>query len=324
MTFTSTSTRTRRVYSVTDIPTHVCSLFTATSPPSALDAAQRIYMAFKALSKSEKAYIQTSLQAQSPLRGDGRSLHEFRSITLQTRVVPIAYGSAHLNLGRSSDESIGGTEILAAAKLEVEDIATAAVGSNSGIDSGVEGGRILCTVSWYVDHLFFKKKKVKLKRGAKKSSPAAYSYLSATALDDLQHDYSAILNDVLSHSSLRPPNLGIIPGRKAWLLTLDLMVLSDAGNIYDALFMAARAALWDTRVPRTRAVEYRPDKKDKGGNDMMDVDPESQSALDTRRSKAPATDFELEDSWDDGVVLGGRDAWPLSVTLNLVFLFLYF
>lgn len=150
-----------------------------------------------------------------------------------------------------------------------------------------------------------------------KSSPAAYSYLSATALDDLQHDYSTTLNDVLSHASLRPPNLGIIPGRKAWLLTLDLMVLSDAGNIYDALFMAARAALWDTRVPRTRAIEYRPDKKDKGGDEMMDVDPESQSGLDTRRSKAPATDFELEDSWDEGVVLGGRDAWPLSVTLNL-------
>ena len=108
------------------------------------------------------------------------------------------------------------------------------------------------------------------------------------------------------------------------------MVLSDAGNIYDALFMAARAALWDTRVPRTRAVEYRPDNKDnKAGNETMDVDPESQSALDTRRSKAPATDFELEDSLDDGVVLGGQDVWPLSVTLNLVpnfffpFTFLY-
>jgi exosome complex component RRP42 len=110
-------------------------------------------MAFKALSKSEKAYIQTSLQAQSPLRGDGRSLHEFRSITLQTQVVPIANGSAHLNLGRSSDESIGGTEVLAAAKLEVEDI-TAAFDSNSGNGgSGVEeGGRIVCTVSWCVYH----------------------------------------------------------------------------------------------------------------------------------------------------------------------------
>jgi exosome complex component RRP42 len=278
-------------------------------------------MAFKALSKSEKAYIQTSLQSQSPLRGDGRSLHEFRSITLQTRIVPIANGSAHLNLGRSSDESIGGTEVLAAAKLEVEDIAaaSAALDSSNGNASGVEGGRIVCTVSWCVKPLF--KKKSETERGAKKSSPAAYSYLSATALDDLQHDYSSVLNDVLSHSSLRPPNLGIIPGRKAWLLALDLMVLSDAGNIYDALFMAARAALWDTRVPRTRAIEYRPDKKDKGGNEIMDVDPESQSGLDTRRSKAPATDFELEDSWDDGVVLGGGDAWPLCVTLNLVELF---
>ena len=102
-----------------------------------------IHMAFKALSKSEKAYIQASLQAQSPLRGDGRSLHQFRAVTLQTGVVPIANGSAHLNLGRSSDESMGGTEILAAAKLEVEDIA--ALGSSSS-----SSGRIMCTVSWCV------------------------------------------------------------------------------------------------------------------------------------------------------------------------------
>ncbi|KAI0250610.1 ribosomal protein S5 domain 2-like protein [Lactifluus subvellereus] len=247
-------------------------------------------MAFKILSKSEKSYIQTSLQAPSPLRGDGRSLYQFRAVTLQTGIAPIANGSAHLNLGRSSDESIGGTEVLAAAKLEVEDIG----GSGSG---GVEGGRIVCTVS---------------------CSPAAYSHLSAAALDDLQHDYSAILHDVLSHASLRPPNLGIVPGRKSWLLTLDLMVLSDAGNVYDALFMAARAALCDTHVPRTKAVEYRPNKREgeRDGGDM-DVDSEQQSGLDTRRAKAPAADFELEDYWDDGAVLGGRDAWPVGVTLNL-------
>ena len=106
-------------------------------------------MAFKALSKSEKTYIQTSLQSPSPLRGDGRSLHQFRAITLQTGVVPIANGSAHLDLGRSSDESMGGTEVLAAAKLEVEDIATAV---GSGTSTGVEeGGRIACFVSWCVD-----------------------------------------------------------------------------------------------------------------------------------------------------------------------------
>jgi exosome complex component RRP42 len=104
-------------------------------------------MAFKALSKSEKSYIQSSLQAQSPLRADGRSLHQFRAVTLQTGVVPIANGSAHLNLGRSSDESIGGTEVLAAAKLEVEDIGA---GNGNG-GTGIDGGRIVCTVSWCVD-----------------------------------------------------------------------------------------------------------------------------------------------------------------------------
>ena len=110
-------------------------------------------MAFKTLSKSEKSYIQTSLQAQHPLRGDGRSLHQFRSVTLQTGVAPIANGSALLNLGRSSDESIGGTEILAAAKLEVEDIGPAS--------SGVEGGRIACVVSWCVHPApFFARKQI--------------------------------------------------------------------------------------------------------------------------------------------------------------------
>ena len=103
-------------------------------------------------------------------------------------------------------------------------------------------------------------------------------------------------------------------------------MLSDAGNVYDALFMAARAALWDTRVPRTRAVEYRRDnggRRGAKGGDDMDVDPESQSGLDTR-SKASATDFELEDSWDEGPVLGGRDAWPVCITLNLVCPFFLF
>ena len=112
-------------------------------------------MSIKTLSKSEKSYIQTSLQAPDPLRGDGRSLCQFRAVTLQTGIAPIANGSAHLNLGQSFDGSTGGTEVLAAAKLEVEDI---------GLGSGVEGGRIACVVSWCVGlrpfhfHFFWAKK----------------------------------------------------------------------------------------------------------------------------------------------------------------------
>jgi len=84
------------------------------------------------------------------------------------------------------------------------------------------------------------------------------------------------------------------------------------------MFMAARAALWDTKVPRTRGVEYKAPKGGKGtvGSDAMEVD-ETVSGFDTRQL-AKATDFELHDYWDEGEVLDGREGWPVCVTLNLV------
>lgn len=155
--------------------------------------------------------------------------------------------------------------------------------------------------------------------GRKDSSPSAYPHLSASAIDDLQYDYTTLLQQTLAHPSLRPSNLGILRAKKAWLLVLDLVVLSDCGNVYDALFVAARAALWDTKVPRTRSVEYRAGGRLPGaiGSADMDVDEEKQSGFDMRQAHA-ATDFELEDYWDEGEPLDGRDRWPVCITLNLV------
>ena len=166
------------------------------------------------------------------------------------------------------------------------------------------------------------------------SSPAAYPHLTQLALDDLQHDLTAILHATLTHPSLHPKNLGILPRKKAWLLHLDLLVLSDMGNTFDALFLAARAALWDTKVPRTRSVEYKAPRSsaDKGGGTMgdviergdVDVDLTASSGFDTRSQVSRATDFELPDYWDEGEVLDGRDRWPVCVALNVVcYLFLF-
>ncbi|KAJ7076415.1 ribosomal protein S5 domain 2-type protein, partial [Mycena epipterygia] len=185
---------------------------------------------------------------------------EISYIHLETGVAPLANGSAHLNIGQNPHDGGGGTEVLAAAKLEVENVGL-------GHDEGVDGGRIVCTVS---------------------CSPSAYPHLSAPALDDLQHDMSTLLHQTLAHSSLHPDNLGILVGKKAWLLNLDCVVLADAGNTYDALFMAARAALWDCKVPRTRGVEYKaaavPGAKIAESGEM-DVDRDAaaqQSGFDTR------------------------------------------
>lgn len=91
------------------------------------------------LSKAEKTYIQAGLLANPPLRPDGRSLLDFRPVALETGLAPLANGSARLNIGRSPNDGGGGTEVVAAAKLEVESIDQ---------EDGVEGGRLVCTVSW--------------------------------------------------------------------------------------------------------------------------------------------------------------------------------
>lgn len=157
------------------------------------------------------------------------------------------------------------------------------------------------------------------------SSPSAYPHLTSNALDELQYDLTTLLHQTLAHPSLQPANLGILPRKKAWLLSLDAAILSDAGNTVDALFMAARAALWDTKVPRTRAVQYRTRRSGavagSSGAEMdvdQDRDQEERSAFDTRDMTRTAADFELPDYWDEGEALGGQEKWPVAVTLNIV------
>lgn len=159
------------------------------------------------------------------------------------------------------------------------------------------------------------------------SSPSAYPNLSHAALDELQNDFTTILQESLSHASLRPKNLTILPGKKSWLLHLDLLVLSENGNIYDALFLAASAALRDTRVPKTRSIEYK--TQGRGGSRAIDrmlgddtKEQEQPSGFDTMAIKK-ATDFELIDYWDEGESLDCGSSWPVCVTLNLVRTSLY-
>ncbi|KAJ7084060.1 ribosomal protein S5 domain 2-type protein [Mycena belliarum] len=251
-------------------------------------------MASVSTSKAEVSYIQSGLLSNPPLRADGRGLYDYRTVSLETGVAPLANGSAHLSIGQNPHDGGGGTEVLAAAKLEVESV-------DPGKGEGMDGGRIVCTVS---------------------CSPSAYPHLSSSALDDLQHDLTTLLHQTLAHPSLHPSNLAILAGKNSWLLNLDCVVLADAGNAHDALFMAARAALWDCKVPRTRGVEYKaaaaPAAKVAESGEMdVDRDAEAQQSGFDTRSIARAVDFELPDYWDEGEVLGGRERWPVCVTLNI-------
>ena len=95
-------------------------------------------MATISLSKAEKSYIYSGLFKTPPQRIDGRALLDYRTVALETGVAPLANGSVRLNIGKNSQEG-GGTEILAATKLEVDDI-----------EAHGDGPRIACHVTWFV------------------------------------------------------------------------------------------------------------------------------------------------------------------------------
>lgn len=251
------------------------------------------------LSRAEKSYIITSLTSKPPLRHDGRGPVNYRLIGLARgdSVAPLANGSAKIR--------VGGTEVVAAVRLEVEDI-----------DLELDEGRMRCNVT---------------------CSPAAYPHLSANQQDDIQKDLTSLLQSTFSptkshdsngdsFTSVMSKSLTILPGRKAWTMYLDAVVLSDAGNVHDVLFLACRAAICDTRVPRTRAVEYAQPSKgsstrragETGGE--MDVEEEAdiwKTAVQSKRA-ARAADFELEDTADEGGWLEGRERCPVAVTLNVL------
>ncbi|KAF8528625.1 hypothetical protein JB92DRAFT_2826031 [Gautieria morchelliformis] len=300
----------------------------------------------------------------------GKLIHslDYRALRLTTGVTALANGI-----------TLGGTAILAACKLEVEDIERA-------VDA-TDGGRISCAASWsgrlsiylYPPPL----------TAPHYSSPAACPHHAPATLDELQHDLAHLLNAALSptrphsydtsqtgegncltsqtagggkhlqevghekkkknaalaHAALRPANLAVLPARKAWLLNLDCVVLADTGNVHDALFLGARAAMCDTRVPVTRPVEYNAPRRagvgrgNDDGDDGGGMDTNG-AGLDTRHA-AYAADFELADYWSEGAARQSQSQsgswcwsrswtwtwsgccgwswrrWPVCVTLNL-------
>lgn len=255
------------------------------------------------ISKSEQSYIKSSILASPAQRADGRSLDGYRPIALEVggEVAPLANGSARVN--------IGGTEVIAAIKLEVEDIGfTGPAGDEQAF--GKDGGRVSCNVSTYVQvrlcvflscfHRAF-------------SSQSAYPQKSAVQLDELSADFNAIISSALSSSLTPSSQFTIVPNKKSWLLNIDALILSNAGNLFDAVFIAIRGALWDLRIPRTRGIEIN--SRDP---DSLEGERDTMKELLNERKRVDAVDFELEDYWDDGDHLLNRNALPVAITLNLV------
>jgi len=84
--------------------------------------------------------------------------------------------------------------------------------------------------------------------------------------------------------------LCIIPGEQCWILYVDALILDYGGNLIDALFMGTRAAIFDTRIPKTEV-------QDLGDGNF---------------------DFEVLDDAEDTEIVEGREDMPICITLNKV------
>ena len=97
------------------------------------------------------------------------------------------------------------------------------------------------------------------------------------------------LRPAVRFNTLHLENLGIALRRKPWLLNLDMIVLSDSGGVYDALFLVGRSALWDAKVPKTRS-PYQPKSTIAGDRDVKMSANGSDSTFNTRKvTKGPVS-----------------------------------
>ena len=95
-----------------------------------------------------------------------------------------------------------------------------------------------------------------------------------------------------------PFNFTIDPAQDAWTVHLGAAILFDGGNVYDALFLAAAAALAETAVPSDRRARS-------GGCDVG-------SSAATSSGLDPGN---LSGDWDDGERLIVDGSWPVCVIL---------
>ncbi|KAJ3018903.1 Exosome complex component RRP42 [Thoreauomyces humboldtii] len=176
------------------------------------------------------------------VRADGRSRLDIRESQLETGMITQASGSCRITLE-------GGTDVLVGVKVEVGSIEpdaeaeaedTDAAPTLHGDDADVGGssmfkdrdrGRIVCNVE---------------------CSPSATRIFDPRDVENMCNEYAQLMNRVLNgaHGGVDLKSLCIIPGSTCWILNVDALVLDYGGNLLDAIFLATRGALHNTRIPR--------------------------------------------------------------------------
>lgn len=146
------------------------------------------------------------------MRNDGRSRRDFRPMELESNVIASASGSARFCLASS--------DIIVGIKPEI-DVPAPTTPNEGKIEFFVD-----CSANSLLDFEG---------RGGEE--------LALEISNCLRITYS-------SPHAFDLKSLCILPKHQAWKLYVDIQILQCAGNLYDAISMAVKSALFNTRIPR--------------------------------------------------------------------------
>ncbi|XP_005796483.1 exosome complex component RRP42 [Xiphophorus maculatus] len=167
-------------------------------------------MATVQVSEAEKVYILHGIR--DDLRVDGRGCEDYRHMEVETDVVSNTDGSAKVTLGH--------TAVLVGIKAEIGK--PRPMIANQGY------------LEFFVD-----------------CSANATPEFEGRGGEELGTELSNTLYKVFNNQhSLDLKSLCISPGEHCWVLYVDVLLLQCDGNLYDAISVAIKAALFNTKIPK--------------------------------------------------------------------------
>ncbi|CAK1544559.1 unnamed protein product [Leptosia nina] len=170
-------------------------------------------MAGMLLSNAERFYIWDGVEEN--FRSDGRSNKDYRPMELETDVVSSASGSARLRLAN--------TDVLVCVKTE--------------IDTPKSDKPGLGSIEFFVD-----------------CSANATPEFEGRGGEQLANRISNLLQRAYhSSQAFNLKQLCIFEGKQCWKLYVDILILECGGNLCDAVSLAVKAALFNTRIPFVKA-----------------------------------------------------------------------
>ncbi|KAL0479512.1 exosome complex protein RRP42 [Acrasis kona] len=168
------------------------------------------------ISPSEKQFLIDGIKQN--MRTDGRSRLDYRAFTVETGLVAQTNGSARVKLANNTDVLVG-------VKVEIGDP------DPDFPDQGRLEVRVEC-------------------------SPSASPEFEGRGAEEMNAILSAMLRNMLQNArTVDWASLCISPGKQCWIVYVDCLVLDSAGNLFDALSIATKSALFNTKVPKIEVME---------------------------------------------------------------------